>query len=462
MPSPFVIIAAPLVLSVVTYFLRRWNRVAGMTGAILLFVLALVLASIDLDPGSQAEVSGLIRGDSWRVLGREVALTAAIQSILLFLYGSLIAIFLVSTVLPQGSSYIPLSLAVLSPLAGALMVRPLVFGAVLLLIAAGILTIMIQGSRAGSTLAAFRYLTMVVIAVPLLLIAGWIQETEQAPLVGSLLTLYAVAFAILLIGFPFQIWVAPLIGESKSLVPAVVIGLAQVVMIAFCLTLLLGSPSIQASAQFWRTIRVSGGVVLILAALFCLTSRSFGRLLGYLVLINVGIAVLSFSLLDRSTPELVMAQLIARVPGLIVAGMGYGFLRYQIGASIGALDVTRSVQRLAWNAPVGLVLYVYGGMVLLGLPLTVGFPGHWMAIDLASTESVWVSTLIVLAMAAGVAKLLHLISNSLSKDASTVVPENTLTTEMKVAAGVALVVAVILAFLSQPLVVLAQQMIQLI
>jgi multicomponent Na+:H+ antiporter subunit D len=462
MPSPFVFIAAPLVLSVVVYFVRRWTKVAGITGAILLLVLTLVLTSIDLGPESQSEVSGLIRGDMWLILGREVALTAAIRTILLFLYGALIVIFLVSTVLPQGTSFIPLSLAVLSPLAGALMVRPLVFGAVLLLIAAGILTIMIQGNRAGSTLAAFRYLTMVAIAVPLLLIAGWIQETGQTPLVGALLILYAVAFAILLIGFPFQIWVAPLIGESKALVPAVVIGLAQVVMIAFCLTLLLDSPSIQASAQFWRTIRISGALVLVVATLFCLTSRSFGRLLGYLLLINIGIAVLSFSLLDRSTPELVMTQLIARVPGLIVAGMGYGFLRFQIGPTIGAIDITRSVQRLAWTAPVGLVLYVYGGMVLLGLPLTVGFPGHWMAIDLASTESFWMAALMVLSMAAGVGKLLHLITNSLSKDASTVVAEKTITTEMKAAAGLALAIAVILAFLSQPLVDLAERMIQLI
>jgi formate hydrogenlyase subunit 3/multisubunit Na+/H+ antiporter MnhD subunit len=436
--------------------------VAGLSGALFLFILALTLVRVDLDFSSQTVAEGLIRGNTWMLLGREIALTAAIRTILLFAYGVLIIIFLLAALLPQGTVFIPLALAVLSPLAGALMVRPLVFGAVLLLVAAGLLALLIQGERAGSTLASFRYLTMVAIAAPLLLIAGWILETEQAPLMGSVTTLYVVAFVILLAGFPFQIWVAPVVGESQPLVPAVIFGVAQMMIVAFCLLLLIGSPDVQRSAQFWQVIRMSGTIALILAGLFSLTARSLGRLLGYLILIDVGIVVLAFSFLDRTRPELIMTLLIARVIGLILTGMGFGYIRYQIGPELSTLELRTMVRRLAWIAPVGLILFVYGGLSLVGLPLTAGFRGHWMTVDLASTQSLWLAASIVLSMAAGVVTLLRLLANSLRQDSPIGEAHRELSTEMKWAAGLALGAAIFLAVYPQPMVDLAQRMIQLI
>ncbi|MGB3716140.1 MAG: proton-conducting transporter membrane subunit [Candidatus Promineifilaceae bacterium] len=461
MPSPLLVLLAPLILATIVFLFRRWPKVAGLSGALFLFILALILARVDLDLSGQAVTGGLIRGNSWMLLGREIALTAAIRTILLFAYGVLIIIFLLAALLPQGTVFIPLAFAVLSPLAGALMVRPLVFGAVLLLIAAGLLALLIQGERAGSTLASFRYLTMVVIAAPLLLIAGWILGTEQAPLMGSVATLYVAAFVILLAGFPFQIWVAPVVSESQPLVPAVIFGVAQMMIIAFCLLLLLGSPDVQRSAQFWQVIRVSGTIALILAGLFSLTARSLGRLLGYLILIDIGIVVLAFSFLDRTRPELIMTLLIARVIGLVLTGMGFGYIRYQLGPGYSTLDMGTAVRRLAWIAPVGLVLFVFGGLSLVGMPLTAGFRGHWMTVDLASTQSFWLAAVIVLSMAAGVVTLLRLLSNSLRQDSPVSEAHKELTKEMKWAAGLALAAAIFLAVFPQPIVDLAQRMIQL-
>jgi multicomponent Na+:H+ antiporter subunit D len=303
---------------------------------------------------------------------------------------------------------------------------------------------------------------MVAIAAPLLLIAGWILETEQAPLMGSVATLYVVAFVILLAGFPFQIWVAPVVSESQPLVPAVIFGVAQMMIIAFCLLLLLGSADVQRSAQFWQLLRVSGIIALVLAGLFSLTARSFGRLLGYLILIDVGIVVLAFSFLDRTRPELIMSLLIARVVGLILTGMGFGYIRYQLGPELSTLELRTTVRRLAWIAPVGLILFVYGGLSLVGLPLTAGFRGHWLTVDLASTQSFWLAAFIVLSMAAGAVSLLRLLVNSLRQDSPIGEAHRELSKEMKWAAGLALGAAIFLALYPQPIVDLAQRMIQLI
>jgi multicomponent Na+:H+ antiporter subunit D len=209
-------------------------------------------------------------------------------------------------------------------------------------------------------------------------------------------------------------------------------------------------------------MRVSGAVALVLAGLFCLTARSFGRLLGYLILIDIGIVVLAFSFLDRTRPELIMTLLIARVVGLVLTGMGFGYIRYQLGPDFSKLDLASSVHRLAWIAPMGLVLFIYGGLSLVGLPLTAGFRGHWMIVDLASTQSFWLASIVVLSMAAGVISLLRLLANSLRQDSPISEAHKQLSMEMKWAAGLAIGVATFFAIFPQPIVDLAQRMIQLI
>ena len=462
MPSPFYILLAPLLLAALLYFLRHWPRIAGFVGAAALLILLLIVARIDLEPSDLVVTGGLIQGSSWEVLGREIALTGAIRSVLLFAYGTLAFVFFLTAILPQGAVFVPLSIAVLSPLAGALMVKPLVFGALLLLIASGFLAMMIQGERAGSTLAAFRYLSMMALAAPLLLVAGWIVETDQTPLMNAVVGLYAVAFIILLAGFPFQIWVAPLVSESQPLVPTMVIGVAQMMIATFCLILLLGTPGIQGSAQFWQVLRLSGITVLILATLFCLTAQSSGKFLGYLILINIGVVIMAFSFQARFGPELIFSILIARVPGLILTGLGFGYLRYQLGSDFSTRNLSTASRGLALISPIGVALLIYGGLTLVGFPLTVGFRGNLMAIELASTHSFWMAALIILAIAAGVAKLLHLLANSLYRDSVDGQIHKNLTREMKWVAAFSLGASLFLAVYPQPLTYLAQKMIQLI
>jgi Na+-driven multidrug efflux pump len=65
-------------------------------------------------------------------------------------------------------------------------------------------------------------------------------------------------------------------------------------------------------------------------------------------------------------------------------------------------------------------------------------------------------------MAAAVIKLLRLLTKSLLHDSAPAPAHKNLTKAMKWAAGVALVVAILLAFYPQPIINLAQSMIELI
>lgn len=457
MSSPLLILIGPLISATLVFVLRRWLHAATIIAVISLIILSLMLAGADLDAPS-GQVDGILAGNTWLVLGREVILTDAVRTILLFVYIATAAIFLLTLALPQGGLFITLSLAVLSPLAGAIMVRPFVFGGVLVLVAAGILAVFVQGERAGSTLAALRYISMAALAVPLLLIAGWILETNQMSLFGMATRLYMVAFVILLAGFPFQIWVAPLVTESQTLIPSIVFGLAQIMIVAFCLILLISAPSVQRSAQFWQILRVSGAITLVLAGLLSLTARSFGRLFGYLLLIDIGVIVAVFSLLDRTGPGVVMTLMVFRIIGLVLIGLGYGIIRFRLGPDIGIIDLSSSVQGLAWKIPIGFSLFVYGGLSLVGMPLTPGFRGHWAAVNLTSTQSFLYAAVVVLSIAAGVAALLRLLYKAGRVNVIGIEPERNLTRGMKLASGFVLVVSIIVAIYPQPLIDVAERM----
>src|SRR5690606_30711191 len=128
---------------------------------------------------------------------------------------------------PQGPDFAPAGLALLSPLAIALMWRPFVFGVAVLLVIAALAAVLAQSGRIGNTRAALRYLLMTVLAVPLFLLAGWMLESQGGALLSTIWRLLLVGFLILLASFPFHIWVRPLISEAAPLAAAYLFGPVQ-------------------------------------------------------------------------------------------------------------------------------------------------------------------------------------------------------------------------------------------
>jgi NADH:ubiquinone oxidoreductase subunit 2 (subunit N) len=100
-------------------------------------------------------------------------------------------------------------------------------------------------------------------------------------------------------------------------------------------------------------------------------------------------------------------------------------------------------------------------MSLIGMPLTPGFRGHWLTVDMASSESFWLAALMVLSIAAGVIALLRLGAKSLRSEPGDEIPHRTTSTAMRWAGAVVLLMALLLASYPQLMSDVAQRMAQL-
>lgn len=440
MSAPLFLLTAPLFLALVLFPMRRWPQLAGIVAAGSAWLMAFVLIGYVLGPQAS--------GATWEVYGRTFTLTESIQQLFVAVYFLSGIIFLLSAFYVQGSVFVSLSMATLSPLSAALMVEPFAYGAVLLLIAVGGLAMLVQGSRAGSTLAALRFLSLTALAMPLLLSAGWMIESSQFQFLDTFTLLIAVALLLLTASFPFQIWVAPVVGESSALTPSMVFGVGQLIIVAFGLNLLISEPFVFGNVEFQRVLNLSAAATLILGAILALTARSFGQLLGYLLLLSMGTVIAVIGSGEAAVVEITLSLLILRAIGLIAAGAGLTLIRQRANTVKGGVSQFAANKGLAWRAPLGTGLFVFGCVSLAGMPLTPGFAGTWPAVLVIGNHSTWLAAIVVLTVALGALGVLRRLIPLLAwpDDAVTEERRSTESRREQIVSGLILITFVIFTF----------------
>ncbi len=444
MSGPLFLIFAPLVLGTIALLLRRWRRVAILFGVGSILILVIGLIQISIDGGR-----GALGTDRWLVFGREIALSEAIWWTLFTTYFVMGVLFLISFVFTQSTIFIPIGIALLSPLAAALMVRPFVFGAILLLVAASAVALLIQGERAGSTLASWRYLAIYALAPPLLLVAGWMLETGQIHLLRTVPALFSMAFIILLAGFPFHIWVAPASTETDSIVLVVVLGLVQLIVIFFCINLLRSNPIVLRSSQFSLLLRSSGIITLLLASILALTAPSVRSLIGYLIMIDIGSTIYALAIPGDGGLELSVKLILLRTVSLILIAAGLSMINQIKKEKEGNRSTTLSEQSLYRGVgrtyPLAAIILIYGALSMIGAPLTPGFSGKWALVSLASQQSTQGAIIIVIALTAGLVGLIRWVVKFREPDPLKESSEVSRSNGVRIVASLSLIIGIIIA-----------------
>lgn len=400
MSTPLFLLIAPLLIAAVVYLgLRRWPRAAGVCGFLAAVAIALLLSSADLQAGAAS--SAFISGNELTFFERTLLLTEGLRRIMLLILAGSSLLFLLSARWSQGPDFVPVAFAALAPLAFAIMVTPLAFGAVALLLVAALLAALVQGQRPGSTLASLRYLILTALAVPALLVAGWMLDSQQLALSAVIWRLFLLGAALLLAGFPFHIWVRPLLNEAYPLTAVFVLAPVQLGTLTFLWRWLQLDSQVLLGAQLGAALGWSGAATALLAAFMAYTARDPRRLLGSLVLVDMGATLICFGH-GIAGIEQAWALLLTRYGALLIAAIGL-----QWSAQQEAVDASLVGAEHLARHPLAAALVAYGALSLIGLPLTPGFATRWAAMAVAGSASIWWSLPLVLAVAAGLAGVLR-------------------------------------------------------
>jgi formate hydrogenlyase subunit 3/multisubunit Na+/H+ antiporter MnhD subunit len=413
MPNPSLLLVGPIIVSAIVLLIRRWNIAASIIGAIAVWIFA---ASILLLAPNQTTISEIGSGSLWTLLGYTFVYQDFISIALAFIYIIIGFVFLLTLVVPQDDSFVGISLLILPPLTASLIMEPFSVGAIFFIIVGSVSAVLIQGRRPGSTLGSFRHLTLIILAVPLLLIAGWLLDSGQAQYLSSAAYLLLVAILSLLLAFPFQFWLGPNVSESRSLVPVILFGLVQLVVALFCLHMLVDNPIVYGNAQFLGILKASGVATIVIATLLILTCNSLGRLFGYLVLLDVGVTIIALSIGGRLGLRETIGILMLRTITLVFCGVGLGLIQAQKPDSSFESTNNSNLAGLAHRTPLGVALFVFGCLSLAGAPLTPGFAGRWSLVVITVSSPEWQSFVVILSVAIAIIGILRMLPRMFSTD----------------------------------------------
>ena len=376
--GPFLLVMGPLAAGLALSFLRRWPRLQYGAGALLSFTLWRFLAGLELANVNQAV---------WPVLGRELRLLPVQREAFMLAAAGLTILLLLGQIAPAGPVFTPLSLATLAPLAAAAMIEPSLFTPPALLVAIAMVAGLIQAGQAGSTQGALRYLALSLLAIPLLLLFTWLIDSNQAEGVGAS-RLVLLIILLLLAGFPFHIWVTPTILQAPPLVTVYIFSLLQMLLIVVLPAGMLTEPNLLLDGQLLTVLAWSGAITALLGGLLAWQANSFSQLWAYLLQVDLGAGLLVLA----SGEGNLLLLLAVRFVTLSLAAVGLSSLRREWPEEEG-----KGIRPVSDQGVMGMVLFSYSLISLVGLPLTVGYLARWHSLEQGLRHSSWLAILLVVA-----------------------------------------------------------------
>ena len=435
--SPLPLIAIPLIGAVLTALLRRLPALSALLAALLPALAAFVALAYPLD-------------NSLSLLGRELYLTTPDRYALIYINLCASATFLGVWRTTPRWLYYSVALAALAAVAAALGARPIVVEviggrpfdpfnyAVLFFTVAAVLTIFpLQGGQPAVTVGTLRYLTFSVIAVPLFLTAAWVlDQYSQSP---DAVNLAQTATALLLFGLalwlaviPFHSWLPGVASESPPLSSAFAIGAVNVAAFFLMLDMMHEIALLKNNPAVFEVLRVAGLVTALGGGLLAFSQRDFGRIMGYAILADLGVALVAFSTRTVAGLSAALFVVFLRTFGLGLMSMGLALARQESPD-----DSFQSLTSLLWRRPWAAIGLIVGAFSLAGVPPLAGFVGRWGALQQVAGSDLSASLVLILSsigVVAGTLRGLQFILRPIDSAAPVPVRESPLTIALIVGA----------------------------
>ena len=405
--SPLPLIALPLIGAVLAAVFRRFATISALIAAIL--PAAAALLAIAYSPTSPLPL-----------LGRQLYLTIPDRYAVIFLFLSASATFLGVWRTTPRWTYYPIALAALAAVAAALGARPVIIEviggrpfdpftyAIMFFTIAAILTIFpLQGGQPGVTVGTLRYLSFMILAVPIFLATSWVldqfsQSPDAVNLAETATALFLFGLTLWLAAVPFHSWVPGVASEAPPLSSAFVLGIINVAAFFLMLDMLSEIKLFSDSATVFTVLRLVGLVTALVGGALAFAQRDFGRIMGYAVLADVGVALVALSTHTVSGVSAALFVIFLRTFGLGLSSMGLALARTDSPD-----DTFQSLTGLAWRHPWATVSLVIGTLSLAGVPPLAGFAGRWAALQQAAGADLGASLALVLSSIGVVAGLLR-------------------------------------------------------
>ncbi len=301
MSAPLIWIVFPAVLSIVYLVLQEKRKFVLTLAIIINFLLALIAVVQPLGAVLKLGPISFEIKTTLALLGRELVLENNDRFFLVFVNIAALFWFVGSYVSDAPSKFIPLGQAILVMLTAALAVQPFLYSAIFLeltaIISMPLLTV--KGKPVGRGM--IRFLIFQSLALPFILLAGWMLSSAQAnPSDTQQLMMAALflglGFAFWLGVFPFHIWIPELAEETHPYVAGFLLSIYPLVSILILLNFLDGIVWLKNATFLAPVIRIVGTVMVLSGGFGAAIQKELRRIFGFAVIFESGFALLAIGL----------------------------------------------------------------------------------------------------------------------------------------------------------------------
>lgn len=412
----------PVAMGGLVYVLRRWAFLSGLLAVVTALALGVAIIVLPLEGSIRLWGQEVAMDDAVTFLGRKLVMGPSDRVVIAFLFLTAAGIFALAWRITPHTLLFPIGLGMLSLLTGALLIRPLIYAALLVEIAVALAVFALQVEGQPPTQGGLRYLTFTMLALPGLMVTHWLMDRyaltpDDTGLLVASGILLTISFALLLGSVPFHTWVPALVSGGEPLTAAFVLTVSNSVVWFLLLDFLETYAEISSYPRFGYLVSNVGLAMIVVGGVLAPGQRHLGRLMGYGALVDTGGALVALSLKSEMGVSLCLLSLLMRPFGLALMAAGLSGFQTRWGYD----DDLESLRGLGWQAPVSTLALVTGGLSVAGLPVSAGFVWRWVLYRLLVPSSPGTVLLLLLA-AAGVAVgvwrgLASLLARSRSNDA---------------------------------------------
>ena len=381
MNAPIIWIMLPLGLSGLLFLINRWRRVAGGVGSAFALLMAGAAWLLPVGKPIQLGIVSFEIQPAWIVFGRRFFLENSDRPFVIVLNLAIAFWFAGSLSLRGRSLLIPLGMAISAMLIAALLVQPFYYGFILLFFATILIVFLFVSEQGEVHLGIKRYWIFQSLAMPLLLLAGWLLSgTEANPGEIASASLFYVllllGLALLLSSFPFQSWL-PAVAQVVS--PYAFSFVVFVIFLSYSLfTVVFLRQSTWLSSSSWILLFFSfqGFLLTILGGMGAIYHRHLGRWMGYAQIKELGLSFLTIGL-GLALPDqtsflaILFLQILPRGIALALWGLACNlYLEHEESLQI------RDLVGIGRCYPIATAAFFLSVLTLVGFPLTAAFPIH--------------------------------------------------------------------------------------
>lgn len=382
MSGPVVLLGLSLAGSAILLFLHDRPAASSWLGSLLGLLLGLFALLAPIDEPMAAFGLAIKIDPAFTLLGRQLLLATENRAVVGFLYLAAGFLFLGGASARASRYLYSAGMVTVAALVGSLMVRPFLFAAVFLELAALAAVLVLVDPRNPSLAGAQRLLTFYTLGMLAILISGWLLQasgvTGGSPaLVARVGRFLGLGFAVLLMVPPFHLWLPPAAEGADSYSVSFVAVLLYSAGFFFLLQFFNEYEWLRESSTSLLGVRLAGMVMIGAGSLWALAEHRLARAGAYVLLADLGTSLLVLGNGEPAGYSLALGISGARIVSLGVFAMGASLLTDHLRG-----QTVEDMLGAAYTNPLTAATMIVGLFSLAGAPLTAGFPGRWGSITL--------------------------------------------------------------------------------